>query len=87
MQTLAFTTLCTKTEDKVPHLIKGNCHSHIVHNCVKYSINVLRVDVENIILKIYSHFSMSATRREELKQFVAAVDGEWHELKRHVGTR
>lgn len=80
-------SLYKNIEDKVPHLIKGNCHAHIVHNCVKYSMNFLRVDVENIILKIYSHFSMSATRREELKQFVAAVDGEWHELKRHVGTR
>lgn len=36
---------------------------------------------------MYSHFSISAVRRERLKKFVAAVGGEWHELKRHVKAR
>lgn len=67
--------------------MKGNCHAHIVHNTVKYAMNFLSIDVENIISKMYSHFSVSGVRREELKKFVAAVEGEWHELKRHVGTR
>ncbi|GBP80749.1 hypothetical protein EVAR_89326_1 [Eumeta japonica] len=33
-----------------------------------------------------SNFSVYAVRRGELKKIVAAVEGEWHELK-HVGTR
>lgn len=71
----------------VPDLIKGNCHAHIVHNCVKHGMSFLDYDVENVILKIYSHFSVSACRREELKKFVAIVEGDFHELKRHIGTR
>lgn len=44
----------------VPDIVKGNCHAHIVHNCVKYGMGFLTYDVENVILKIYSHFSVSA---------------------------
>lgn len=67
----------------VPDIVKGNCHAHIVHNCVKHGMGFLTYDVENVILKIYSHFSVSACRREELKKFVAIAEGEFHELKRH----
>lgn len=71
----------------VPDLIKGNCHAHILHNSVKHGMNFLSHDVENVILKIYSHFSVSACRREELKKFVAIVEGDFHEIKRHIRTR
>lgn len=74
-------SLYKNIEQVVPNLVKGNCHAHIVHNTVKHAMNFLSIDIENIILKIYSHFSISAVRREELKKFVAAVEGEWHELK------
>lgn len=71
----------------VPELIKGNYYAHIVHNCMKHAMNFLSYDIENVILKIYSHFSHSAVRREELKKFIDMVDGDFYELKRHVGTR
>lgn len=80
-------SLFTNMKNLVPNLIKGNCHAHIVHNCVRHAMSFLSHDIENIILKIYAHFSHSAVRREELKQFVASVDGDFHEIKRHVGTR
>lgn len=56
--------------DVVPDIVKGNCHAHLVHNCVKHGIGLLTYDIENVILKIYSHFSVSACRREELKIFL-----------------
>ena len=74
-------------QKEVPNLIKGNCHAHIVHNTVKYAMGYLTCDIENVVLKIYSHFSVSACRREELKNFVSMVDGKFHEIKRHIGTR
>ncbi|XP_047999563.1 uncharacterized protein LOC125236694 [Leguminivora glycinivorella] len=80
-------SLFTNIKNLSPHLLKGNCHAHIIHNTVKHAMGILNCDVENIVLKIYSHFSSSACRREELKAFVAVLDGEWHELIRHVGTR
>lgn len=80
-------SLFSNMKNLVPDLIKGNCHAHIVHNCVRHAMSVLSHDIENVILKIYAHFSHSAVRREELKKFVASVDGDFHEIKRHVGTR
>ena len=45
------------------------------------------MDIENIVLKIYSHFSKSAKKRETLKQFHIFVETEFHEILRHVPTR
>lgn len=80
-------SLFTNMNNLVPGLIKGNCHAHIVHNCVRHAMSFLSHDIENVILKMYAHFSHSAVRREELKKFVASIDGDFHEIKRHVGTR
>ena len=68
-------------------IIKANCSAHIVHNTSKFALGNLNVDIENIVLKIYSHFSKSAKRRETLKQFHIFVETEFHEILRHVPTR
>lgn len=80
-------SLFTNMRDLVPDLIKGNCHAHIVHNCMRHAMSFLSYDIENVILKIYAHFCHSAVKREELKKFIESVDGDFHEVKRHVGTR
>ena len=67
-------------------IIKANCRAHIVHNTLKFSLGNLNVDIENIVLKIYSHFSMSAKRRETLKEFYIFVEAEFYEILRHVPT-
>ncbi|KAL0153821.1 hypothetical protein M9458_050937 [Cirrhinus mrigala] len=78
-----FTNLKKKQKD----LLQGNCHAHIVHNTVKHALDQLTVDVENVVLKVYGHFSTSAKRRESLKDFCQFCDVEFHEILRHVSTR
>ncbi|CAL9686817.1 unnamed protein product [Knipowitschia caucasica] len=68
-------------------ILRGNCHAHIVHNTVRKALDKLSVDVENIVLKVYSFFSNSAKRRESLKEFCEFCDVEFHEILRHVVTR
>ena len=68
-------------------ILKANCPAHIVHNACKHASDQLSVDIETIVLKIYSLFSVSASRREELRSFFAFVYMEWHEILRHVCTR
>ncbi|XP_063361394.1 uncharacterized protein LOC134650372 [Cydia amplana] len=68
-------SLFTNIREEVPDVLKGNCHAHIIHNCVKRAMDFLSYDIENVILKIYSHFAHSAVRREDLKKFVEAADG------------
>ncbi|KAL3976494.1 toll-like receptor 1 [Sarotherodon galilaeus] len=77
----------TKLRETNSEILRGNCHAHIVHNTVKKALDKLSVDVENIVLKIYSFFSTSAKRRESLKEFCEFCDVEFHDILRHVVTR
>ena len=78
-----YTKLCNIQKDLLP----GNCHAHIVHNTVKHALDKLSIDVENVVLKIYSFFSSSAKRRESLEEFCEFCDVEFREMLRHVTTR
>lgn len=80
-------SLYTNLKHQNNEILKANCHAHILHNCVKYAMNELDVDVENLILKSYAHFSHSAKRRDELVKFHEFASSEFRELLRHVSTR
>lgn len=80
-------SLYTNLKKDIPNLIKANCHAHIIHNAVRYAMNYISFDIENVILKIYAHFSQSSVRRETLKDFFTFLNSEWSELKKHVVTR
>jgi len=54
----------------IPYLIKANCHAYIIHNSVRYAMNYIYFDIENVILKIYAHFLQSSVRRETFKNFL-----------------
>lgn len=68
-------------------LIKSGCLAHIVNNAFKHGLQKLDFDVETVVLKIYSHFSSSASRREDLKSFFDFAQVDWEELIKHVPTR
>uniref|UniRef100_H3B0Z5 DUF4371 domain-containing protein n=1 Tax=Latimeria chalumnae TaxID=7897 RepID=H3B0Z5_LATCH len=67
-------------------IVAANCLAHIVHNTMKYTAGQLNSDVENLILKAYSHFNVSAMRTEQ-KEFCDFVEVEKCNLLRHVVTR
>lgn len=68
-------------------ILKANCPAHVAHNACKHACDQLSVDIETVVLKVYSHFSVSASRRENLRGFFEFVDIEWREILRHVCTR
>ena len=68
-------------------IIKSNCNCHVLHNTTKHSLNQLPFDIENLIFKIYSHFSTSAKRIESLKSCYEFTDNEFEAIRRHVPTR
>lgn len=78
-----FKHLCSENQ----FIVKANCHAHIIHNTVKKIVDNLDYDVENLILKVYAHFSVSAKKRETLKQFSEFNDIEYKDLLHHVVTR
>ena len=60
-----FTDICTLNEC----ITEANCSAHILHNTMEFAWANLNLDIKNIVLKICSHFSTSAKRRETLKEF------------------
>ena len=68
-------------------VIKANCNGHILHNTNKFAFNSLDFDIENLILKMYSHFAISAKRVESLKSCYEYTDNDFQQVLRHVPTR
>uniref|UniRef100_H2ZRT2 DUF4371 domain-containing protein n=1 Tax=Latimeria chalumnae TaxID=7897 RepID=H2ZRT2_LATCH len=77
----------TDLHKKHENLLQGNCHVHIVHNAVRHALNEFSVDIETVVLKVYGFFSVSAKRRENLKEFFDFLDVQWREILRRVTTR
>lgn len=48
------------------------------------ALDQFTVDVENVVLKVYGYFPISAKRRESLKDYCQFCDVEFHEILRHV---
>ena len=69
------------------NIIAAHCNDHILHNCAKNALKVLSFDIENLVLKVFSEFSNSAKKREELKECFEFCESEFHEVIRHVPTR
>lgn len=69
------------------HILPVGCPAHMLNNAVRYALDRCNFDVENLVLKTYSHFSCNAKRVEELKSFFEFVDLEYRGLLRHVTTR
>ena len=67
-------------------VLPANCLAHILHNATRNAASSLDVDVENAVLKVYSHFSISASRTAQLKEFCEFVEVEECNLLRHVVT-
>lgn len=71
-----------------PELIGVGCAAHIVHNALKSACDRLPVDMECIVVKIYSHFYINTVRVERLKSVCDFVEGaEYSKLLGYTKTR
>lgn len=68
-------------------LIGVNCVTHILNNCVQTASDLLPVDVEVLIIKIYSFFYIYTVRVEKLKEICDNADVEYKKLLGHSKTR
>ncbi|XP_054745604.1 uncharacterized protein LOC129249978 [Anastrepha obliqua] len=68
-------------------LIGVNCAAHIVNNCVQASIDCLPMDIEVIVVKIFSCFYIYTVRVEQLKKICDTVDVEYKRLLGFSKTR
>lgn len=71
----------------LPHLIGIGCAAHITHNALKYACDSMPIDVEWVIVKIYSHFYLNTVRTTKLKAFCDEADVMYQKLLGYSKTR
>lgn len=87
-QRLGTNNVFTKLKSQLQNNIMGvGCSAHIINNAVQHGCDILPVDVESIILKIYNYFSIYTVRTEALKEFCIEVDSQYRQLLYHSRTR
>ena len=70
-----------------PSIMKANCNCHIIHNAARHACKTLKFDVENLVLKVYGEFSVSAKRSRELQACFDFLEMNPDGVLRHVVTR
>lgn len=71
----------------IPRLLGIGCCAHISHNTLKHACDCLPVDVECIVVKIYSHFYIHTVRVEALKAICELSETEYSQLLGYSNTR
>ena len=74
-------------KDRIPNLFVMKCLCHTSHLCASYACQKLPKAIEDLIRDIYSHFSHSAKRLAEYKEFQHFTNTEPHRLLRPAQTR
>ncbi|KAF2888911.1 hypothetical protein ILUMI_17263 [Ignelater luminosus] len=70
-----------KLKQNVPQKLIGiGCAAHIIHNTIQTAADLLPVDVDSVINKIYSHFYIFTVRVESLKTFCEEAETDYHKL-------
>lgn len=71
-----------------PSIVGIGCAAHIVHNTLKHACDQLSIDIECIVVKIYSHFYIYTVRSEALKSLCDLFeDVEYSKLLGYAKTR
>lgn len=68
-------------------MIGVGCAAHIVHSALEAGCDALSVDIEWIVVKIYSHFYIYTVRVEALKSICASEDIDFKKLLGYAKTR
>jgi hypothetical protein len=74
-------------QKEISYLIKSNCNAHVLRNTAQHGLFQLPLNIDNLVKKIYAHFSTSAKRIDALKECYKYTDEEYSKLLRHANTR
>lgn len=71
-----------------PSIIGVGCAVHIVHNALKYACDHLPIDIECVVVKVYSEFYINTVRVEALKSLCDSIEGiQYSKLLGYAKTR
>lgn len=78
----------TKVKDSLQHDVIGlGCPAHIVHNTARTALDMVPLDVEYLITKIFGYFHIFTVRVERLKTFCDFVGQEYHNILGYCNVR
>lgn len=78
----------SEIKNKLPLKILGvGCAAHIVNNAINTAADLLPVDIESIVTKIYGYFYIFTVRTEKLKEFCEEADVTYRKLLGYSKTR
>lgn len=76
-----------KRKLNLPNLIAAHCHAHILHNTAKQALKTLSLNVESLVIEVFSEFSSSAKNIAELKEFFIFMETDYIQLLGHSRIR
>lgn len=80
--------ILARLKTKLKKEIMGiGCAAHIVHNAMQTTCDLMPLDIENIVVKLYSHFYIYTVRVESLKQFCEDAGVTYQKLLGYSKTR
>lgn len=68
-------------------MIGVGCAAHVVHNGLKFACDRMPFDVENVVVKTFSHFYIYNVRTAALKEFCESAEEEFRNLQGYSKTR
>ena len=69
------------------NIVGVGCGAHIVHNCIQTAVDVLSIEVEALVVKIYKYFYIYTVRVTQLKEFCEFVEIDYKKVLQHGNTR
>lgn len=79
--------LISKLRKVSPNIIDVGCVCHLANLAVGTTLKKVPVNVDELLCDIFSHFSISSKRIEELKEFQSFVGVQEDKLLKHCPTR
>lgn len=79
--------VCYRLKERIPQLLGIGCCAHISHNTLKHACDCLPIDIECIVVKIYSYFYIHTVRVEALKSICELNEYEYSQLLGYANTR
>lgn len=78
----------TNVQDQLKKDIIGvGCPAHVLHNSVQHGTDVLQIDVDVLVMKLFNYFSVYTVRTEALKTICDYIDVNYEKLLSHSKTR
>eukprot|EP00079_Xenopus_tropicalis_P010275 XP_002934983.2 PREDICTED: uncharacterized protein LOC100492546 isoform X1 [Xenopus tropicalis] len=69
------------------NVIAIGCITHIVHNCAQCSVDMIPLDIQGMVTKIFGFFHVFSVRAECLKEFCEFTSQQWKEIQSYSNVR